>query len=160
MKTIFFRLSNFLLMFGASVYMGLWWALHIIWYPSWQNVRLDNVADHFINPIDHAIKFFTILVSIMVTTNIILIVQEWRTRFRWLAVVVLILLVMVTYTFQTKILPVINEIRVGLPSQEALTVKMNEWMHLNDIRWVYYSVIWTLLMIYFLTNRPQPQPVA
>ncbi|QDK78533.1 hypothetical protein EXU85_07885 [Spirosoma sp. KCTC 42546] len=154
-KLILFRLSSFLLMFGASVYMGLWWGLHIIWYPSWQNVRLDNVADHFINPIDHAIRFFTVLVSIMVVTNIVLIIQEWHTKFRWLAIVVFGLLSMVTYTFQTKILPVINEIRVGLPSQQALTVKMNEWMHLNDIRWVYYSVIWTLLMIYFLTNKPK-----
>ena len=155
-KLALFRLSSFLLMFGASVYMGLWWALHIIWYPSWQNVHLDSVAEHFINPIDHAIKFFTVLVSIMVVTNIVLIIQEWHTKFRWLAIVVFVMLIMVTYTFQTKILPVINEIRVGLPNQQALTVKMHEWMHLNDIRWVYYSVMWSLLMIYFLSNKPKP----
>lgn len=156
MKIVLLRLNSFLLMFGASVYMGLWWALHIIWYPSWQTVRLDNVADHFINPIDHAIRFFTFLVSLMVVTNIVLLVQEWHTRYRWLALVVFGLLLLVTYTFQTKILPVINEIRVGLPSQQALTLKMNEWMHLNDIRWGYYSVIWSLLMIYFLLNKPKP----
>jgi hypothetical protein len=153
MKKILIGLNHFLLMFGASVYMGLWWALHIIWYPSWRAVRRDNVAEHFINPIDQAIQFFTILVSIMLITNIVLIIVEWKTKFRWLGIATLLMLILVTYMFKSEILPVINEIRAGLPSDAALKVKMEEWMHLNDIRWIYYSAIWSLLMIYFLIKK-------
>jgi hypothetical protein len=142
-------------MFGASVYMGLWWALHVIWYPSWRAVKLDSVQEHFINPIDHAITFFTILVCIMSVTNIIMIIVEWKTKFRWLSIITLILLFIVTYLFKSSILPVINEIRAGLPNQEALAVKMKEWMFLNDVRWAFYSVIWALFMFYFLAKRYQ-----
>lgn len=140
-------------MFGASVYMGLWCALHIIWYPSWKNVTLDNVMGQFINPINYAITFFTILVSVMTVTNIILIIAEWKSKYRWLLIFNLLLLFIVTYLFKSTILPVINEIKAGLPSEAALTEKMTKWMFLNDIRWVFYSVIWSLFMFYFINKK-------
>lgn len=152
-KNILLDINNFILMFGASVYMGLWCALHVIWYPSWRAVKLDSVQDHFINPINHAITFFTILVCIMSVTNIVMIIAEWKTKFRWIAIINLILLFIVTYLFKSTILPVINEIAAGLPTQEALAEKMKKWMFLNDIRWVFYSVIWTLFMYYFLAKK-------
>ncbi len=47
-KTILTGVNHTLLMFGATVYMGVLWALHYFWYPSWEVMNVSNVQDHFI----------------------------------------------------------------------------------------------------------------
>ena len=59
-KTILIGVNHTFLMFGTTVYMGVLWALHYFWYPSWEVMDVENVQDHFILPTSAATDFFTI----------------------------------------------------------------------------------------------------
>lgn len=149
MKTTLIGLNHMLLMFGATVYMGVLWALHYFWYPSWEVMNVGNVQDHFILPTSAATRFFTIVVPIMFLTSIIMIWLEWKTRFRWLAIIGFLGVTGATLVGQVLIIPV-NKTIAGGVDQSRLTGLLEEWMTLNDIRWIIVTIMWLALMIYFL----------
>ena len=148
-KTILIGVNHTLLMFGATVYMGVLWALHYFWYPSWEVMDVENVQDHFILPTSAATDFFTIVVPIMFLTSIIMIWREWKTKFRWHAIIGLLGVIGATFVGQFLIIPVNESIAAGV-DQAQLTELLNEWMVLNDIRWTIINIMWLALMIYFL----------
>ena len=150
-KTLLIGVNHTLLMFGTTVYVGVLWALHFFWYPSWEVMNIDNVQDHFILPTSAATRFFTIVVPIMFLTSGIMIWQEWQTRFRWHAIIGFLGVTGATVVGQLLIIPVNKTIAAGVPQSE-LTPLLKEWMALNDIRWVIITIMWLTLMIYFLAR--------
>ncbi len=148
-KTMLIGVNHILLMFGTTVYMGVLWALHFFWYPSWEVMNVGNVQDHFILPTSAATRFFTVVVPIMFLTSIIMIWLEWKTKFRWHAIVGLLGVTGATLVGQILIIPVNKRIAGGV-DQAALTELLEEWMVLNDIRWIIITIMWLALMIYFL----------
>ena len=151
MRSLSIGVNHILLMFGATVYMGVLWALHFFWYPSWEVMSVDNVQDHFILPTSAATRFFTIVVPIMFVTSLIMIKLEWKTRFRWHAIIGLLGVIGATLVGQLLIIPVNKQIAAGV-DQENLTVLLGEWMVLNDIRWIIVTIMWLALMIYYLSS--------
>ncbi len=148
-KTMLIGVNHILLMFGTTVYMGVLWALHFFWYPSWEVMNVGNVQDHFILPTSAATRFFTVVVPIMFLTSIIMIWLEWKTKFRWHAIVGLLGVTGATLVGQILIIPVNKRIAGGV-DQATLTELLEEWMVLNDIRWIIITIMWLALMIYFL----------
>ena len=148
-KTILIGVNHTFLMFGTTVYMGVLWALHYFWYPSWEVMDVGNVQDHFILPTSAATDFFTIVVPIMFLTSIIMIWREWKTKFRWHAIIGFLGVTGATFVGQFLIIPVNESIAAGV-DQAQLTELLNEWMVLNDIRWTIINIMWLALMIYFL----------
>jgi glucan phosphoethanolaminetransferase (alkaline phosphatase superfamily) len=136
-------------MFGTTVYMGVLWSLHFFWYPSWEVMNTANVQDHFILPTSAATKFFTIVVPIMFVTSLVLIWLEWRTRFRWHAIIAFLGVLGATLVGQLLIIPV-NKTIAGGVEESQLQGLLQEWMSLNDIRWIIVTIMWLALMIYFL----------
>ena len=162
-------LNHLLLMFGTTVYMGVLWALHYFWYPSWEVMNVTNVQDHFILPTSAATRFFTVVVPIMFVTSLIMIWLEWKTKFRVLAIIGLLGVIGATGVGQVLIIPVNETIAAGVAPAE-LTPLLERWMVLNDIRWIIITIMWLALMVYFLTKGdllsavvgskadPTPQP--
>ena len=148
-KTILIGVNHTLLMFGATVYMGVLWALHYFWYPSWEVMNVGNVQDHFILPTSAATRFFTIVVPVMFLTSGVMIWQEWKTRFRWHAIIGFLGVTGATVVGQVLIIPVNKTIAAGV-EQAQLTDLLAEWMVLNDIRWVIVTIMWLALTIYLL----------
>jgi hypothetical protein len=151
-KAILIGVNHTLLMFGTTVYMGLLWSLHFFWYPSWEVMNVGNVPDHFVLPTNEATRFFTIVVPIMFVGSAVMIWQEWKTKFRWHAIISMLGIAGVMAVRQFFIIPVNSAIAAGV-SQAKLTELLAEWMLLNDIRWYIVNVMWLALMIYFL-QRP------
>ena len=151
LKRILVAVNHGYLFFGTTVYVGVLWALHFFWYPSWDVMNVDNVQNHFILPTSAATEFFTIVVPLMFVTSIIMIVLEWKTKFRWLAIIGLLGVCGATFVGQVYIIPV-NQTIAGGVNQAQLTELLQEWMVLNDIRWVIMSIMWLALMTYFLTK--------
>lgn len=56
-KQFLLDLNNAYLMFGTTVYVGVPWALHYFWYPSWTSMNLASVQEHFIAPTGAATDF-------------------------------------------------------------------------------------------------------
>lgn len=150
-KNLLIAANHILLMFGATVYMGVLWALHYFWYPSWEVINVTNVQDHFILPTSAATRFFTIVVPVMFVTSLVMIRLEWKTKFRWHAIIGLLGVIGATLVGQLLIIPVNKQIASGV-DQTTLTELLGEWMQLNDIRWIIVTIMWLALMIYFLMS--------
>ncbi len=149
MKRILLALNHGYLFFGTTLYVGVLWALHFFWFPSWQHLAVDNYYDQFIPQTSTATRFFTIVVPLMLLTGAIMVWQEWSTRFRWYPIAALACLGTATIVGTLRIIPV-NKILAGhITDQEQLTALLRRWMSLNDIRWVLLTLMWLVLMTYF-----------
>lgn len=151
-KGILLAINNAYLFFGTTVYVGVLWALHFFWYPSWSVMNLGNVQDHFILPTSAATDFFTIVVPLMFLTNVILIVMERKTWLVWLAVVALLGITTSTVVGQVLIIPINETIAAGLTDPTELADLLQRWMFLNDVRWVAMTIMWLALMVYFIAK--------
>lgn len=152
MKKILFIINHVYLLFGTSLYVGVLWALHFFWYPSWETITLETVHDHFILPTEAATDFFTVVVPLMILTNIILIVQEWKTKYRWSTMFALLSFLVALYIGEFHIFPINDIIYSGVDSLERLRELFKQWMFLNDVRLVITTVMWLTLVYYFISK--------
>jgi len=75
--------------------------------------------------------------------------KEWKTGMRWIAVGSMACLTGATYVGTLHIIP-INKILAGRLTDDArVTDLLQQWMRLNDIRFVVMTISWLLLMYYF-----------
>ncbi|MFY9269448.1 MAG: hypothetical protein WAO55_06835 [Candidatus Manganitrophaceae bacterium] len=152
MKGILLVINHAYLFFGTTLYVGVLWALHFFFYPTWVKLNLSNVHDHFIIPTQKATDFFTIVVPLMFLTNIVMVVKEWRGRFRSVSLLALICIIGATYVGQVHIIPINKAINIGLSDEGKLVEMFKDWMLLNDIRWVIMTVMWLTMMYYFVAK--------
>jgi glucan phosphoethanolaminetransferase (alkaline phosphatase superfamily) len=160
MKRILLAVNHSYLFFGATLYVGVLWALRFFWYPSWSKMTVDSVQDHFILPTNAATRFFTVVVPLMFLASIVFLVTEWKTRFRWTAILSLLCISAATYVGWLHIIPVNKLIKAGVADQAQLTPLFKQWMMLNDIRWVLLTVMWLTLMYYFIAKGNLLQSLA
>lgn len=153
MKNLLLNLNYVLLMFGTTVYMGVLWALRFFWFPGWKSITTDVVQEHFIGPTSRATVFFTIVVPVMFVCNLVMIWQEWRTKFRWASIIAMIGIVGSTIVGKLLIIPINDEIALGKTNQADLTIMLQKWMDLNDIRWILMTIMWLALMYFFLAKK-------
>ena len=163
MKRILLAINHAYLFFGATLYCGVLWALHFFWFPTWRSLRVDNYYEQFIPQTDAATAFFTIVVPLMFLAGIIMIVTEWKTRFRWIAVGAFACIGAATYVGQGLIIPVNKTLKTHITDPAVLTDHLERWMSYNDIRWALLTLMWLLLMYYFiakgdLLERIAPEP--
>ena len=153
MKNLFLNLNYLFLMFGTTIYMGVLWALKIFWFPGWKSITTDVVQEHFIGPTGRATVFFTIIVPIMFLCNGIMIWKEWHSKFRWTSIIAMIGIVGSTIVGKLLIIPINDEIALGKTRQADLSIMLNRWMDLNDIRWILMTIMWLALMYFFLYRK-------
>lgn len=151
MKPVLMSINNAYIFFGTTLYCGVLWALHFFWYPTWRVFLVDNYYEHFIPPTAAATEFFTIVVPIMFLCHAIMVWQEWRAKsnMRWIAIVPLACLTAATYVGQLHIIPINKILATRIADQARLTELFQQWMLLNDIRWVLMTVAWAAMMFYF-----------
>jgi hypothetical protein len=142
-------LSCSLLFAAVSIYFGTGWSTAIFQFPVMPHLTVDNYYLHFIPQIDAATSFFTFLVSLMVVTGLIMIVAEWRTRFRWLPILVLLAVIGATTLTTLVIFPVNDLLRRGIHDQQRLVEVIGRWKSLTQVRVAIWSFEWALMMLYF-----------
>lgn len=149
-------LSHTYYFWGTSVYVGLLWSLHFIFYPSWTSMTPAAIGDHFLVPVNAATAFFTWVVPPMLATGALLIYCEWKTPQRWIAIVAygLLLLMMVVGYF--LIAPVndsiANSMQTGTLEANRLAELLQKWMLYNDLRGVLMTAMWLVLVSYFISK--------
>ena len=149
MKQKLMVLNNAYIFFGTSIYVGVLWALHFFWFPSWRGFKVDNYYDQFIPETTAATSFFTIVVPIMLLCYLIMVWKEWRTSMRWIALGAFACLVATTIVGTLLIIPVNKILAQHITDQAQLTELFQRWMFLNDVRWVLMTLSWVLMMYYF-----------
>jgi hypothetical protein len=160
MRQKLYLLNNALLFMGASIYFGTGWSTAIFQFPVMPLMTPDNYRLHFIPQIDAATHFFTFLVSLMVTTGVIMIIGEWKTRGRWLPIAVVLLVVGATSLTWFVIFPVNAILRAGIADQAQLDQVIARWKFLTEIRVAIWSSEWLLMMLWFGTRASRAEAAA
>lgn len=160
MKQLLLAFNHAYIFFGATLYVGVLWALHFFWFPGWAKLKVDNYYDQFIPQTTIATQFFTIVVPLMFLALAVMIVTEWKTRFRWVSIAALLCLGLATYVGQSHIIPINKILATGIADQAKLSELLQQWMFLNDIRWVLLTLMWLIMMYYFIAKGNLLQALA
>jgi hypothetical protein len=134
---------------GVSIYFGTGWSTAIFQFPVMQQLTVDNYYLHFIPQIDAATNFFTFLVTLLIITCLIMIVGEWRTRFRWLPITLLLAVIGATCLTAFVVFPVNDILRKGIQDPNQLGQIIGRWKLLTEVRVGIWSFEWLLMMFYF-----------
>lgn len=141
---------------GTSVYVGLLWSLHFIFYPSWKSMTPEAMPDHFMVPVNAATAFFTWVVPLMLLTGAILIYAEWKTKQRWITVLSYCALLLMMVVGYFLIAPVNESIASGIANANLDPVKLDDqlqsWMLYNDMRGVIMTAMWLIIVYYFISK--------
>ncbi len=152
MKAILLILNHVYLFFGATLYCGVLWSLHYFWFPTWSTLNVDNYYDQFIPQTDAATKFFTIVVPVMFLAGIVMMVTEWKTRQRWVAILASACIVAATLVGTMLSIPVNKILKTHITDQAVLTDLLQKWMQYNDIRMALLTLMWLTIMYYFISK--------
>lgn len=148
-KKLLCIVNNALLFMAVSIYFGTGWSTAIFEFPVMKLLDVDNYYLHFIPQIDAATNFFTALVTLMIVTGLIMLKCEWRTRFRWVPLTVLLLVVGATCLTYFVVFPVNDLLRAGVEDQETLVELMARWKLLTQVRVAVWSLEWLAMIYYF-----------
>jgi hypothetical protein len=149
LKKKLFLLCGALLFAGVSIYFGTGWSTAIFQFPVLPKLTVADYYLHFIPQVDAATSFFKFLVTMMITTGLILAWAEWRTRYRWVPILVLLAVVAATLLTTLVVFPVNDILRQGIHDQAQLVQVMDRWKHLTEVRVVIWSFEWVVMMFYF-----------
>ncbi|PWU12196.1 MAG: hypothetical protein C5B51_01060 [Terriglobia bacterium] len=152
MKGKLLAVNHACIFFGATLYCGVLWSLRFFWFPTWRHLTVANYYDQFTPETLAATRFFTIVVPIMFFCCLVMIVTEWRGHLRWAAIVSFLCLTAATVVGQAYIIPVNKIIDAGVTDQALLTSLLEKWMSLNDIRFVLLTIMWAVMMYYFIAR--------
>ena len=153
MKSKWLALNHACIFFGTTLYCGVLWALHFFWFPTWAHLTVANYHDQFVPETLAATAFFTIVVPIMFFCCLVMIITEWRHGvFRWIAIAACACLAAATWVGQGYIIPINKIIDAGVAEQSQLSDLLERWMALNDIRWALLTLMWIVMMYYFVAK--------
>jgi len=162
MKSRLLAINHGYYFFGTSIYVGLLWSLHFIFYPSWSSITPESIQAHFMVPINAATDFFTILVPIMLLAGLVMLYMEWQTKQKWPAILAYACLLLMMVVGYFLIRPINEEIAANIEAStlHAATLKdqLASWMFYNDLRAVIMTTMWLIILYYFfskgdLTNK-------
>jgi len=156
MKGRLIALNHAVILWGSTLYVGVLWALHFFWFPSWQHLTVANYYDQFIPQTTAATQFFTFWVPITFLCLLVMLWSERHTRLRWVPWAGLLCLATSTSVGQFLIIPINHYLATHITDQAVLTERMTLWMFLNNIRWVTETLAWLVIMYYFVAKGALP----
>jgi hypothetical protein len=154
-KAVLLTINDVYWLIGATIYVGVLTTLRLFLYQSWTALRPDTTHDHFTVPTDAATKFFLIAIPTWMFTAIVMIVSEWGNPEVWLAIVAFVGLLTTTTVGWFGIQPINREIKAGV-DEARLTVLLQKWMKINDLRWAAVIIMWCALCAYFVAKPDLP----
>ncbi len=156
MKSKLIALSHGYYFWGTSIYVGLLWSLHFVFYPSWTSINTESVEAHFLVPVNAATDFFTIVVPGMLLTGLIMVYTEWKTKQRWTALLAygcLLVMMLVGYFLIRPVNESIAEsIAAGTLQTDSLSNQLSDWMCYNDLRGVIMTTMWLIILFYYTSK--------
>lgn len=133
----------------VSMYLGTGWSLVLFSFPGARELTPENYYSHFVPQVDAATKFFTYMTGAMLLAGLIVIVLEWKTRYRWWPIITVLGVVAATLLTTSIILPLNDEMRAGITDAARLHEILDRWMSLNRVRVGIWTVQWLAMMSYF-----------
>jgi hypothetical protein len=148
-KDLLLALNHSLLFLCVSMYLGTGWSLLLFSFPIAPELTVDTYYLQFVPQVTAATKFFTWMTALMLALCVVMAVAEWRTRLRWVPVVVFLGVVAATGLTMWKIIPLNKEMAGHIRDPARLGEVLGQWMTLNRIRVGLWTVQWAAMMYYF-----------
>lgn len=153
LKKTLLDINNAYIFFCASIYLGMFWSLHFFWFPNYPStLNLDNYYNAIIPQTDLATRFFFITIPLMCIALVIMLITEWKTGLRWVPLAWIPGLLIPVIIQQAFIENVNNQFKAGLGNEMQLQDLLNEWMFLNDLRWIILTIMWGITMYFFIAK--------
>lgn len=149
MKIKLLSLNHSLLFLCASMYLGTGLSLILFSFPTADQLTVDNYYMQFVPQVTAATKFFTYMTMVMLACSAIMIWSEWKTPQRWVPIVVLVAILVVTGLTKWVIFPLNDEMAAHITDPARLKVVLGEWMNLNKLRVSIWCVQWACMMYWF-----------
>lgn len=149
MKRKLLLLNHCLLFLCASMYLGTGWSLILFSFPIAPELTPDTYYLQFVPQVEAATRFFTWMTGAMVALAIVMLVTEWRSRLRWVPIVVLLGVLVATGLTMAFIFPYNQEMAAGITDPERLATVLDRWMSLNRVRVGLWTVQWLAMMTWF-----------
>ncbi|WP_417613301.1 hypothetical protein [Owenweeksia hongkongensis] len=146
-------INNAYIFFCSSIYLGMFWSLHLFWFPNYPStLNLDNYYDAIIPQTTLATKFFFVTIPIMAVAILIMLITEWKSPLMWVPILWIPGLLAPVIIQQAGIESVNNQFIEGVESEAVLQDLLQEWMYLNDWRWIILSIMGGVTMYFFIAK--------
>ena len=155
MKNKLLLLSYAILFAGVSIYFGTGWSTVIFQFPTLPELNVGNYYLHFVPQVAAATTFFTILVPLMCVICVVMIKAEWKTKFRWVPIVVLLAILGASSVTYFLIFPINHEMAAHISDPQQLTNAINKWVQYTWCRVALWSLEWITMMYYFAARAYQ-----
>jgi hypothetical protein len=155
MKRKLLLFSYAVLFAGVSIYFGTGWSTVIFQFPTLPELNVSNYYLHFVPQVAAATTFFTILVPLMCIICLVMLKAEWRTRFRWVPIVVLVAIIAASSVTYFLIFPINKEMAARISDAQQLKTAIDKWVQYTWYRVVLWTIEWLTLMYYFAARAYQ-----
>ena len=98
---------------------------------------------------------FFITIPIMAVAIVIMLITEWKSKFRWVPILWIPGLFGPVIVQQLFIEDVNDQFIAGVNDMDTLQELLSEWMWLNDIRWIILTIMWCVTMYFFIAKARQ-----
>lgn len=155
-KRTLLDINNAYIMFCASVYLGMFWSLHFFWFPHYPDTLTpDNYYNAIIPQTNTATKYFFITIPIMALALLIMLITEWKGKLRWVPLLWIPGLAVPVLIQQKWIEDINDKFKAGIHDQATLQPLLQEWMRLNDLRFVILTIMWAVTLYFFIAKARQ-----
>ncbi len=139
-----------LMLLFASMYLGTGWSLVLFSFPIEPELTPQTYRLPFIEPVEHATKFFTYMTIAMMIAAAVLIFGEADSSYLWSPVVYLLGVIAATVLTIRFIFPYNKELEGGIADERELHLVLGKWMRLNVVRTSLWTVQWISIALYFV----------
>jgi hypothetical protein len=153
--------NHLFLLACVSMYFGTGWSLVLFNFVVADQLTVDTYYLQFVPQVTAATRFFTWMTMAMLAAGGVMLAAEWRTRLRWVPIVVLLGVVAATGLTMVFILPYNALMAEGITDPAVLEATLSRWMTLNRVRVGLWTVQWLAMAAYFgirAFGRPHPHP--
>ncbi|MGD0443920.1 MAG: hypothetical protein ABSA39_08285 [Edaphobacter sp.] len=133
-----------------SMYLGTGWSLLLFSFPIAPKLTVSTYYLQFVPQVTAATAFFTKMTAAMIAANLVMLVAEWRTKLRWVPIVVLLAVIAATVLTIKLILPLNAIMAQGITDQTQLQDILSRWIMLNKWRVALWTIQWFAMMVYFV----------
>ncbi len=149
MKRTLLTLNHAVLFLCTSMYLGTGGSLVLFSFPVEPKLTPDNYYLQFVPQVQAATHFFTYMTMLMIALAIVMSISEWRTKLRWVPIVVLLGVLAATGLTMSMIFPLNDEMAKGITDSARLHEVLGRWMSLNRVRVGIWVVQWASMMVWY-----------
>ncbi|HLU88925.1 MAG TPA: hypothetical protein VKZ51_03775, partial [Cyclobacteriaceae bacterium] len=83
---------------------------------------------------------------------VVMLVTEWKSNLRWVPLAWIPGLLVPVVIQQAFIEDVNDQFIAGVTDEQTLQELLQEWMFLNDLRWIILTIMWCITMYFFIAK--------